>query len=344
MKDANGYWTRNGEYVDVVKKESARFGLPDTPEEIVSVDANHSTMVKFGSRSDNAYQDTLKRILELESISELTVGSRFKKRAQSPSNHFDVPFDMTELLAVRRFFGRSQELEQMQHLLPSLEPVRRKVTVLCGLGGIGKTQLAIEFARLYKDQFTAILWLDRRERETLIQSLAAVAKRLAGTHLPNHPLEDTVDIQEVKRRADEVLKWLALKGNDRWLLIFDNVDKEVTNDGGNNGAYMVDSFFPVADHGSIIITTRLHLLQDLGDPILLGKMDDDNAFELLAESSGWNMMQGDNEFSSGKTSCRVAALCRIACQHHLLTSTRCTRTWYKIRGSSACHCLSRFLY
>lgn len=326
MKDANGYWTRSGEPVDVVKKESARFGLPGTSEEIVSVDANHSTMVKFGSRSDNAYQDTLKCVLELESISKVAVGSQFKKSAQPPTNQFDVPFNMNKFSAVRRFFGRGPELEQMQHLLPSLEPVRRKVTVLCGLGGIGKTQLAIEFAREHKDQFTAIFWLDGRDRDTLIQELAAAAKRLAGTHLPSHFAEDAVEIQEVKRRADEVLKWLALKGNDRWLLIFDNVDKEITKDGGDNGAYMVESFFPEADHGSIIITTRLQLLQDLGEPILLREMDHDNSLELLDESSGWNLKQGDNEFSSGKTSCSVAALCRITCLHHLLISTRCTRT------------------
>jgi adenylylsulfate kinase-like enzyme len=46
-------------------------------------------------------------------------------------------------------------------LLPrSRMQMRRKVFVLYGLGGIGKTQLAVEFARKHQSTFSAIFWLD----------------------------------------------------------------------------------------------------------------------------------------------------------------------------------------
>jgi ATP/maltotriose-dependent transcriptional regulator MalT len=54
----------------------------------------------------------------------------------------------------------------------------RKVMVLHGMGGIGKTQLAIHFGRLHKDDFSAVFWLNGKDQSILTQSLASIAPRL----------------------------------------------------------------------------------------------------------------------------------------------------------------------
>jgi hypothetical protein len=90
---------------------------------------------------------------------------------------------------------------------------------------------------------------------------------------------------EVEQRAKLVLRWLALQGNSRWLMIFDNIDQysPVTDPIGDT--YDTGEFFPVADHGSILITSRLQNVTELGKSFPVSKMDSDNAIKLLLRSS-----------------------------------------------------------
>ncbi|KAF2183317.1 hypothetical protein K469DRAFT_463480, partial [Zopfia rhizophila CBS 207.26] len=102
---------------------------------------------------------------------------------------------------------------------------RRKVVVLHRLDGIRKTQLAIRFARVHKSKFTAIFWLNGKDREMLIHSLAAMSQRLPPAYRLASLVKVVKDSGELKRRATRVLQWPKIKGNSRWLLLFDNVDK-----------------------------------------------------------------------------------------------------------------------
>ncbi|KAL2009432.1 hypothetical protein VTN00DRAFT_5239 [Thermoascus crustaceus] len=52
-------------------------------------------------------------------------------------------------------------------------------------------------------------------------------------------------------------QWLARNKNSKWLLIFDNIDQYLATDDPDGESYDITEFFPSADHGSIIITTRL---------------------------------------------------------------------------------------
>lgn len=55
----------------------------------------------------------------------------------------------------------------------------RKVVVLHGLGGIGKTQLAIAYAKRHKDNYSAMFWLNIKDEDTLKQSFAKVPKQIS---------------------------------------------------------------------------------------------------------------------------------------------------------------------
>jgi adenylylsulfate kinase-like enzyme len=50
---------------------------------------------------------------------------------------------------------------------------RQKLHVLRGLGGMGKTQLAIEFARQYHYRFSSVFWLDGRNKSNLVSNAAS---------------------------------------------------------------------------------------------------------------------------------------------------------------------------
>jgi len=155
---------------------------------------------------------------------------------------------------------------------------RRKVFVLNGLGGIGKTQLALEFARTYKDDFSATFWLHGETLESLKLSLAEAASWIKTNSARNAATTATDATDGVEVLSREVLSWLSQEGNDRWLLIYDNCDTLASEENG----YDLFPMFPETDHGSIIITTRRNQLSSLGTcQKMLQRMDEIQSIALL---------------------------------------------------------------
>ena len=206
---------------------------------------------------------------------------------------FRLNFSLKGIPVVENFVGRSEEMTRIaQALLPtSTDRMRRKVFVIHGLGGIGKTQLSVEFTRTYQTCFSAALWIDGSSKERLRRSIADLAERL-----PQHQLAEgsraylhngSTDVDEAVK---DVLRWLSQSSNDQWLLIVDNVDREFWIPSGDPEAFDVRKYFPVADQGSILITSRLASLSQLGmgtklEPVngLQGTIILENSLERSAE-------------------------------------------------------------
>ncbi len=173
-----------------------------------------------------------------------------------------------------------------QNLLPMSTPNGRKIHILHGLGGIGKTQLALAYTRKHQETYSAILWLNGNSKDTLLQSLAAFGKRIP-TGRPQEPLVGrTSHAPDVEAEASAVLRWLALRGNRQWLMVIDNVDRKCQPDNKDPQAYDVSSFFPPADYGSLLITTRLSSLGEVGISTEVGRLTLEQALELLCSRSG----------------------------------------------------------
>jgi hypothetical protein len=164
------------------------------------------------------------------------------------------------------------------------------VAILYGLGGIGKTQLAIHFARLHQDDFSAIFWLNGKNQKVLIHSLAELLPKLPGINMIVNPKTE----KEIEQAAREVLQWLAAPGNSKWLLIFDNIDKYSAAKKSGSDAYDIARFFPSTDHGSIIITTRVTRLGELGSPYPVETLQFDEAATLLINSTGLTVGNSDD--------------------------------------------------
>lgn len=190
--------------------------------------------------------------------------------------------------------GRQGKLDNLWQCLQPEDSPSRKVAVLHGLGGIGKTQLAVRFARDYQNDFTAIFWLSGKDRESLVQSLSVALGQLTGQTSSNKASIGT----DVEQQARHMLQWLAMDGNSRWLIIFDNIDHDTSFHNAESDDYNIEKFFPNADHGSIQITSRLQGLSDLGEFFPVQRLDPESSIELLLQSSGLLAMNTTRNFDS----------------------------------------------
>jgi hypothetical protein len=181
------------------------------------------------------------------------------------------------------FVQRETEMARLEGFFhSSSRDTRRKVFVVCGLGGMGKTQLCVEYVRRHKADFTAVFWLDGSSNDALKQSLAGAAARLpsgevlsAETLLQSgHGVEESIDILQ---------QWLSLEANPSWLVVLDNVDREwqTAHRVADPQAYNYKDFLPSADHGNVLITTRLARLQRPGASLRLSEVNNDLGREML---------------------------------------------------------------
>jgi TIR domain/NB-ARC domain len=151
------------------------------------------------------------------------------------------------------FLGRDELLERLHTQLQAGQTTAisqpRQTTALSqppqaisGLGGIGKTQLAIEYAYRYHHDYEAVLWAPAENKESLISSYSALATLL---NLPEqHTGDQEITIEAVKR-------WLQM--HQKWLLILDNADD----------LELLPPFLPTVPGGHILLTTRAYDMRRL---------------------------------------------------------------------------------
>lgn len=184
--------------------------------------------------------------------------------------------------------ARDPDMDQLrQDLLPvSTNRMRRKVFVLHGLGGIGKTQLSVEYAREHHRSYSAVFWIDGSTKEILKRSIADLAIRLPQHQVSGKSRNYSQENSDIDEVVKEVLRWLSQPSNDQCLLIFDNVDREFSASSGDPEAFDVKDYFPKADQGSILITSRLASLWRLGNNMKLKPIDKLQGETILENSLG----------------------------------------------------------
>ncbi|HBP88130.1 MAG TPA: hypothetical protein DD706_10595 [Nitrospiraceae bacterium] len=128
------------------------------------------------------------------------------------------------------FTGREEILGEIRDALLSSGKA-----AFSGLGGIGKTQTAVEYAYRHKDDYYHILWVKAESKESLTSDFAQLATPL------NLPEKQVKDQQEF---VNAVLRWL--KQHDEWLLILDNADD----------LSLIQPFIQDFQSGHILLTTR----------------------------------------------------------------------------------------
>jgi tetratricopeptide (TPR) repeat protein len=111
------------------------------------------------------------------------------------------------------------------------------VSSVCGMGGIGKTRTAVEYAHRHHDAYTALLFVRAPDQRTLTDELAALTGVL---RLPQ--------VTETEQNRDAVLNWLG--EHHGWLLILDNVDTP-------DAVRAADTIVRTLRGGHVLLTSRL---------------------------------------------------------------------------------------
>lgn len=159
---------------------------------------------------------------------------------------------------IHKFVGRNAELERLAQLVISsaTDRVRRKVCLIHGICGVGKPQLAVEFVRQSREHFSAIFWIAGSTKRKLRRSIADLAQRLPQNQISEKAQSiPKCNNNDLDAAIVDVLKWFSKPLNDKWLLIFDNVDRDFTLQSNDCEAFDIKEYFPDADQGSIIITS-----------------------------------------------------------------------------------------
>jgi Tetratricopeptide repeat/Effector-associated domain 2/NB-ARC domain len=109
----------------------------------------------------------------------------------------------------KHFTGREDILSHVQRTLGQHFQSALVPQALHGLGGIGKSQLAMEFAYRFKEEYELIWWVQASDEGSIKRSLVSLAKRL---NLPlSDDVQDTVDtVLDVLRRGDPYSRWLII--------------------------------------------------------------------------------------------------------------------------------------
>jgi tetratricopeptide (TPR) repeat protein len=185
-----------------------------------------------------------------------------QKERRSPSSLpqvWNVPYPRN-----RSFTGREDLMEELAAGLGG-GTATAIIQAIAGLGGVGKTSLAVEYAYRQQAAFDVVWWLRAEEPATLLGDFTALADAL---NLPERTQTDPAVV------VPAVHRWLA--GHDRWLLVFDNVTRPED----------VTSLFPQGGGGQVLVTSRWAAWREWATPLRLEVLSRDEAVAFLRKRTG----------------------------------------------------------
>ncbi|SDK85355.1 FxSxx-COOH system tetratricopeptide repeat protein [Nonomuraea jiangxiensis] len=138
----------------------------------------------------------------------------------------------------KNFTGRSEILARLRESLTTGTSAALVPQALHGLGGVGKTQLAIQYAWQYRDKYDIVWWITADQAELVPSSLAGLAEGLGLRPATVVGIEEAAaSVREALQRGEPY---------DRWLLIFDNADEPE----------QIRDMIPDGGPGHVLITSR----------------------------------------------------------------------------------------
>ena len=189
----------------------------------------------------------------------VTINTVTSTLAPQPALLWYVPFGRNPL-----FTGREETLQMVHDALKSTKNAAL-TQAISGLGGIGKTQTALEYAYRYHEEYHAIFWVRANSREELLTDFTQLA-RIIQVSDPHE--------QDPQRTVAAIIAWL--QSNTNWLLIIDNAD-DLT---------MVQPYLPIHTGGHILITTRAQAVRSLARKVELTTLPPRESVLFLLKRAG----------------------------------------------------------
>lgn len=174
-------------------------------------------------------------------------------------SYFDVPQSR-----LSHFVGRNDVLSRIQTSLQA-SPNNPSISVLTGVGGQGKTQIALEFCHQHINFYKGVFWIDASSRMSASRGYERVLKKIDSSVVLAGGEENKSFVKSILR------DW-----KDPWLLVFDNYDDPKSFSD-------LASFFPVtASKDCAIIVTSRHISSGrLGSHLKLDGLTEEESIQLL---------------------------------------------------------------
>jgi hypothetical protein len=185
----------------------------------------------------------------LQASSQITSASPspILEHDQPSSERFGRPFP--DLWNVPRrhapyFTGREEQLQEVFQRFAAKDTASvGKLQALVGLGGMGKTQTAAEYAYRYRNGYQAVLWIRAETKDNLLDDFRSLIRLL---NLPEQG--DPITTMQT---------WF--RENSEWLLILDNADD----------FEQIEPFLPRSPRGHVLVTTRVSASNSVARSLLL---------------------------------------------------------------------------
>ena len=270
------YWR-----VQVVDDFSSKLDLPRSLETVESIDANHRQMARCSDRSDPHYRaisGVLKQFIrsgmpdrEMSRpqgtlpVRSQTVGTADEVGGARSSQYIflreamlfgilvadvlidrvSMPYYSIPFLRNRRFIGRNTKLEVLEEKLLISEGCQK--LALVGLGGVGKTQVALEFAYRVRESWPeySIFWVPALSAETFELAYREIARLCSVS--TNAEGEDPKEL---------VQRHLSTELAGKWLIIVDNADDQEVLFGPPDKPGGITDYLPEKENGLVLFTTR----------------------------------------------------------------------------------------
>ncbi|KAN0083379.1 hypothetical protein V8E54_002467 [Elaphomyces granulatus] len=200
--------------------------------------------------------------------------NQFRKNFDQASRQgcWTVPFERN-----RRFLGRHNEVVGLQERIMSKDQQLVRKMAITGLGGVGKTQIALEIAYRIRDKKPefSIFWIPATSVEKIEQAYMGIGERLGLQDVTPADMKKTVKAH------------LSSDKTHPWLLIIDNADDMNMWTTSDASSPALKTYIPQSRYGFVLFTTRnQQVATSLVGPevISIHEMDDKMATDLLRAS------------------------------------------------------------
>lgn len=203
------------------------------------------------------------------------------ERGPAPRQPRNLPFVSLGGL----FIGRTGKLNDLHSALTKRQGAAVVSRALVGVGGVGKTRLAVEYAWSHAADYSALLFARADDPTTLDANIAA----LVGAEVLDLAQEEA---SEDVTKIEAVLRWL--EANPTWLLILDNVDDA-------KAVAAVGQLVARLKGGHVIVTARSAIFLASIPIINLDVLDNAAAAEFLLRRTGEKREQATDDNSKVRT-------------------------------------------